>query len=103
MNRAAASAQGFMTGARYLNSLRDNREVWLDGDRITDITQDKSFTGVVNELARIYDLQSDPEFQEDMTFPEPETGRRFSVSWMLPRSNEDLTRKRRNSEIWNQQ
>ena len=103
MNRAAASAQGFMTGARYLNSLRDNREVWLDGDRSTDITQDKSFTGVVNELARIYDLQSDPEFQEAMTFPEPETGRRFSVSWMLPRSHEDLTRKRRNSEIWNQQ
>ena len=49
MNRAAASAPGFMTGARYLNSLRDNREVWLDGDRITDITQDKSFTGVVND------------------------------------------------------
>ena len=36
MNRATSSAAVFMTGARYLNSLRDNREVWLDGDRIED-------------------------------------------------------------------
>ena len=60
MDRTASSAPGFMTGARYLNSLRDNREVWLDGERIPDITVHKAFTGVVNELARIYDLQSDP-------------------------------------------
>ena len=38
MDRTASSAPGFMTGARYLNSLRDNREVWLDGERIPDIT-----------------------------------------------------------------
>ena len=103
MNRATSSSAGFMTGARYLNSLRDNREVWLDGARIEDITQHKSFIGVVNELARIYDLQSDPEFQREMTFSEPTTGQKVSVSWMLPRSHEDLRRKRRNSEIWNQQ
>ena len=103
MNRATSSAAGFMTGARYLNSLRDNREVWLDGARIEDITQHKSFIGVVNELARIYDLQSDPEFQREMIFSEPATGQKVSVSWMLPRSHEDLRRKRRNSEIWNQQ
>ena len=34
MNRATSSAAGFMTVARYLNSLRDKREVWLDGARI---------------------------------------------------------------------
>ena len=64
MDRTASSAPGFMAGARYLNSLRDNREVWLDGERIPDITVHKAFTGVVNELARIYDLQSDPGFPE---------------------------------------
>ena len=92
MNRATSSAAGFMTGARYLNSLRDNREVWLDGARIEDITQHKSFIGVINELARIYDLQSDPELQREMTFSEPATGQKVSVSWMLPRAHEDLRR-----------
>ena len=28
------AAQGAMTGARYIESLRDGREVWLDGHRI---------------------------------------------------------------------
>jgi len=103
MDRTASSAPGFMTGARYLNSLRDNREVWLDGERIPDLTVHKAFTGVVNELARIYDLQSDPGFQEDMTFHESSTDQRYSVSWMLPTCHDDLRRKRRNSEIWNEQ
>jgi aromatic ring hydroxylase len=38
-----------------------------------------------------------------MTFISPETGNRCSLSWLLPRSRDDLQRKRRNSEIWNEQ
>ncbi|MBI2760167.1 MAG: 4-hydroxyphenylacetate 3-hydroxylase, partial [Chloroflexi bacterium] len=53
--------------------------------------------------ARIYDLQHSDEYRDQMTFASPETGNRVSVSWMVPRSPEDLKRKRRNSEIWNEQ
>ena len=38
-----------------------------------------------------------------MTFISPATGQRCSLSWLLPRSHEDLKKKRRNSEIWNEQ
>jgi len=31
---------------------------------------------------------------------DPDTGRRHSLSWLVPRSPEDLKRKRRNSEVW---
>ena len=103
MDTTTSGSPGFMTGVRYLNSLQDNREVWLDGEKISDVTNHKSFTGVINELARIYDLQADPKFQADMTFRDKGTGKRFSVSWMLPTSPDDLRRKRKNSEIWNQQ
>ena len=37
-----------------------------------------------------------------MTCIDPATGRRISVSWLLPRSAADLKRKRRNSELWNE-
>ncbi|MEC9445482.1 MAG: 4-hydroxyphenylacetate 3-hydroxylase N-terminal domain-containing protein, partial [Chloroflexota bacterium] len=46
-----------MTGQRYIESLRDGREVWLDGKRIDDVPSHPAFSGMVNELARIYDLQ----------------------------------------------
>ena len=95
-----AAAQGAMTGARYKESLKDGREVWLDGVRIDDVSSHAAFSGIVDELARIYDLQHTSQFQDRMTFVSPESGNRCSMSWLIPRSGDDLKKKRRNSEIW---
>ena len=103
MVQNTTSAKGAMTGARYLESLRDGRQVWLDGEEVKDVAAHPAFTGMVHELARIYDLQHSDEYRERMTFTSPETGNRCSVSWLLPRSAEDLRKKRQNSEIWNEQ
>lgn len=96
-------ASGALTGARYIDSLRDGREVWLDGQKIQDVTTHPAFRGMVHELARIYDLQHSEAYREQMTFVSPQTGNRCSMSWLLPYTPEDLKRKRRNSEIWNEQ
>ena len=98
-----SNALGAMTGERFIESLRGGREVWLDGEKVQDVTTHPALTGMVHELARIYDLQQSAEFGEQMTFVSPETGNRCSLSWQLPASPEDLKRKRRNSEIWNEQ
>lgn len=97
------SALGAMTGERYINSLKDGREVFIDGEKVDDVTKHPGFTGIINEMARLYDLQNSDEFKDDMTFVDPDSGVRSSVSWMVPKSADDLKRKRRNSEIWNQQ
>jgi len=94
---------GAMTGTRYIESLKDGREVWLDGEKVRDVTSHPAFSGMVNELARIYDLQNSNEYRDQMTFVSPDTGTRTSISWLLPRSMEELKAKRRNSEVWNQQ
>jgi 4-hydroxyphenylacetate 3-monooxygenase len=90
-----------MTGERYVASLRDGREVWIDGERVGDVTVHPAFKLMIGELARVYDLQNSAEFRDEMTFVEPESGVRTSLSWLLPRSADDLKRKRRNSELWN--
>jgi aromatic ring hydroxylase len=41
------AAQGAMTGARYIESLRDGRDVWLDGKRIDDVPSHPAFSGMV--------------------------------------------------------
>jgi 4-hydroxyphenylacetate 3-monooxygenase oxygenase component len=97
------TALGAMTGARYTESLRDGREVWLDGEKVQDVASHPAFEGMVRELARIYDLQHTDAYRDQMTFVSPATGQRCSLSWLLPRSHGDLRRKRRNSEIWNEQ
>jgi len=103
MTPNAVLTPGAMTGARYMESLKDGREVWLDGQKVDDVTTHPAFSGMVHELARIYDLQHTELYRDEMTFVSPETGNRCSVSWLLPRNRDDLKRKRRNSEIWNEQ
>ena len=95
-------AVGPMTGRRYLDSLRDGREVWIDGERVEDVTTHPAFKDMVAELARVCDLQNSPRYRDAMTCTDPASRQHISTSWLLPRSAEDLKRKRRNSELWNE-
>jgi hypothetical protein len=95
--------QGAHNAARYKESLRDGREVWLDGEIVKDATTHPAFASIIDELARIYELQHTDEYRDQMTFVSPDIGVRCSISYLLPRNLEDLKKKRRNSEIWNQQ
>ena len=96
------TAPGPMTGERYIESLKDGREVWIDGRRVANVTTHPAFRGMVHELARIYDLQNSPHYRDEMTCLDPDGRHRISVSWLFPRSAADLKKKRRNSELWNQ-
>jgi len=98
---SAGISLGAMTGKRYIESLKDGREVWIDGKRVDDVTTHPAFRDMIHEAARIYDLQHSPKYRDEMTFTDSESGVRTSISWMLPRSAEDLKKKRRNSELWN--
>jgi aromatic ring hydroxylase len=90
MATAVDQRLGAMTGERYLESLRDGRDVWLDGERITDVTTHPAFRDFAHALAGIYDLQHDPRYQDEMTYIDPDTGVRTSLSWLMPRSPADL-------------
>ena len=45
------------TGEQFLNGLRGQREIWVDGERITDVVDHPKLRGAAHALAEIYDLQ----------------------------------------------
>ena len=100
MVTTSSKPQGAMTGKRYIESLRDGREVWIDGKRVDDITTHPAFRDMIKALADVYDAQNG-EYRDEMTYLEPETGLRASLSWMIPNTLEESSRKRRNSQLWN--
>lgn len=87
------------TGAQHTASLRDGREIFLDGRRIPDATIDPAFRGAVASVGRMFDFHSAPENRELMTF-ETETGQRANRIWQLPESYEDLKTRRAGLEAW---
>ena len=62
------------TGTQFLEGLRDGREVWLEGERLADVTTHAKTTRMAKTLAGIYDLQHIPEYHDRMTFKSPSSG-----------------------------
>ncbi len=86
------------TGAEYLESLRDGREVWLGGERV-DVTTHPLLAPGAHAIAEVYDLQNDPNHRDLLTMTSPDTGDPVSAAWRLPRSTEDLVRRRAMIEL----
>ncbi|MFI1400342.1 4-hydroxyphenylacetate 3-hydroxylase family protein [Streptomyces sp. NPDC020681] len=89
-----------LTGDRYRAGLDDGRELYLDGERITDPASHPAFRPAVDELARLLDLQHDPEHSSLLTWKDPETGNRIARAYQPPRTLEDLRLQRRSAEFW---
>ncbi len=96
-----ATSTGIRTGRQYLDGVRDGREIWCDGERVADVTTDPRFAGGAKTLAELYDLQHKPELIDRMTYISPTSGKRVGLSFIEPRSTEDLTRRRGMFKIWN--
>ena len=45
------------TGKQYLDSIRDGREVYINGERVKDVTSHPMLKPLVDIRARIYDMQ----------------------------------------------
>jgi 4-hydroxyphenylacetate 3-monooxygenase len=81
------------SGDDYLQSLRDGRCVFLNGDRIKSVADHDGFRNASRSIAGLYDYQGKPENIERMTFVTPK-GERVSRMWQLPRSYEELVERR---------
>lgn len=85
------------SGEDYVAGLVDGRSVYLDGERVDDVTRHPAFSRAIQVIAETYDRASD---EEPDTFEDPETGQRYSGMWRIPRSADDLAARRRTHEFW---
>jgi 4-hydroxyphenylacetate 3-monooxygenase len=88
------------TGADYLSSLKDGRRVFLDGERVKDVTAHPAFREAARSIANLYDIAAAPELRERMTFVSPKTAEPVHRAWQIPRTHADLRARRLFSEAW---
>ena len=83
---------GARSGAEYLDGLRaTSRDLYIDGEHITDPTTHPLTRGAAATLASIFDRQF--TYADECLIPDPETGDRINISHMMPRSHDDLRRR----------
>jgi 4-hydroxyphenylacetate 3-monooxygenase len=83
------------TGGEYRESIRDGREVWVNGERVADVPTHPMFKPLVDIRARIYDMAHEVATRDIMTTFDQNSGERFAVGLQLPRTREDWQAKRR--------
>lgn len=88
------------TGEDYLHSLRDGRNIYVNGQRVDDVTTHPLFGRAARSLANLYDIAAAPENRELMTFTSPTTGNPVLRGFQIPRTHADLTARRLAAEKW---
>ncbi len=92
---------GARTGRQFLEGLRVRpREIWIGGERVGDPTAHPAFRHICRSVAALYDMQHDPAPRDEMTYISPSTGERVGLSFLTPRSHDDLARVRKMMKRW---
>jgi 4-hydroxyphenylacetate 3-monooxygenase len=87
---AGGAARPF-TGAEYITSLKDGREVYINGERVKDVTTHPAFRNAVRSLARLYDALHDPAKKDVLTCPTDTGSGGFTHKYFrVARSPEEL-------------
>ena len=88
------------TATDHLNSLRDGRTIYLNGQAIHDVVVHPAYRNAVHAAARLYDFQAVPANLERMTFVSPSSGERVNRCWQLPRTYAELVQRRQALTAW---
>lgn len=89
------------TGKQYIEAIKkQNPEVWLGGKRIDNVVEHPYFAQPIKEIAKLYDMQHDSEYQNKITHICEETGERVGNSFLNPTKPEHLEMRRNVFELW---
>ena len=88
------------TGHDHLLSLQDGRAVYIDAEKVADVTAHAAFRQSARSASALYDFQAAEENRETMTFPSPTSDRRVNRLWQLPRNRRELVERRKALEAW---
>ncbi|ASO20923.1 4-hydroxyphenylacetate 3-monooxygenase [Actinoalloteichus hoggarensis] len=97
----AGSSTRPMTGEEYVDSLRDDREVYLYGERVEDVTTHPAFRNPVRMTARLYDALHDPARRSVLTTATDSGGDGYTHRFFTtPHSAADLVADQRAIAEW---
>jgi 4-hydroxyphenylacetate 3-monooxygenase len=85
---ALPMGRGIRRGREYLDGLKDDRDVWIHGEKVADVTTHPGLSRGARTLAEFMDRQFEEPCREIVTYAE--NGKRFATSHRMPRSAQDV-------------
>lgn len=85
-----------ITGEEYIDRINKLKsDIWIEGEQIKgNISEHKAFKGVMNSQAALYNLQHKKLLKDIMTYISPKTGKHVGTSFLIPKTKDDLFKRR---------
>ncbi|WP_338539978.1 4-hydroxyphenylacetate 3-hydroxylase family protein [Paenibacillus tundrae] len=89
-------------GKQYIDRINAQTvPVWYKGNLVTGNRSDHlAFAGLMDTQAKMYDMQHDPLLAAKMTYASPVDGKPVGLSFLPPKSVDDLERRRISMNLW---
>jgi 4-hydroxyphenylacetate 3-monooxygenase len=93
---------GARTGQEYVERLAQTRPtVEINGERVSGpLPEHPALASIVQSYAELYDLQHDPQLRDVLTYESPTSGERVGMSFLVPRTEDDLAMRRAGFRAW---
>src|SRR5262245_25407460 len=91
--------RAMLTGSEYLESLRDGRNVYVNGEKVSDVTTHPAFRNAALSVSRMYDALHDPATVDVLTGADA-FGTRTHKFFKPSRSSQDLIEAREAIALW---
>jgi 4-hydroxyphenylacetate 3-monooxygenase len=93
---------GARNGKQYIEALdKEPREVYVGKDKVTsNMSKHPAFRAMAQSMARLYDMQHDPALVDEMTYVSPSSGERVGLSFLQPKTIDDLVKRRVMMKHW---
>lgn len=93
---------GARTGSEYIERLAaTSPTIEIHGETVTqNIPDHPALRNLVQSYAELYDLQHEPALRDVMTYESPTSGDRVGTSFLVPRTHDELSRRREMTKAW---
>ena len=87
-----------ITGRQYIERIDQLKtDIWIEGKRVTgNISEHPAFKGIIKSQAALYELQHHKDLKDILTYLSPTTKNRVGISYLQPKTKEDLVTRRDN-------
>ncbi|NOV02276.1 4-hydroxyphenylacetate 3-monooxygenase, oxygenase component [Paenibacillus planticolens] len=89
-------------GSQYMDRINKNLpEVWIAGEQVKGaISEHKAFKGLMATQASMYDMQQEDKWKAKMNYSSPLSGEPVGLSFLQPKSKQDLAFRRTMMQAW---
>ncbi len=93
---------GARTGKEFIDKLNSSeRDIQIDGERVRhNLADHPSVRNLARSYAALFDMQHDEKLRDTLTYESPTTGDRVGMSFLTPKSIEDLEKRRAMMKTW---